>query len=274
MKTIIVATDFSTISDNATDYALRAAQVVQARVILFHLHFVSVHVSNARLSPAALQQSMDQNKEVLEKKAQALAAQFQVDVTAAWRTGDFYAELAQLIDEVDADLVVMGMAKKSVEQDLLGNTTTAAINKLKFPILAVPEEARFEGITKVLYACDIVKGVHARVLNQVRKLALSFGAEVEIFHVSDKIKGLSEHELPPHLVNAFGDGLDGINYSYRNVASNAVLNAIEQEVNEMNADVVIMVPYKYGFWGSLVHKSKTRALASGIQKPLLSIPIG
>lgn len=274
MKTIIVATDFSKISDNATQYALQAAQVIGARVHLFHLHFVSVHVSNARLSPTALQQSLDQNKEVLDKKARELAAEFQVEVTAAWRTGDFYAELYQLIEDSDADLVVMGMAKKSIEQDLLGNTTTATINKLKLPILAIPEDARFEGINKVLYACDIVRGVHARVLEEVRKLALSFGAEVEIFHVSDKIKGLTEHELPPHLVNAFGDGLDGINYSYRNVASNAVLNAIEQEVKKMNADVVVMVPYKYGFWGSLVHKSKTRALASGIQKPLLSIPIG
>lgn len=274
MKTIIITADFSKISDNATLYAMQAAEVIGARVILFHLHVVSVHASNARLSPSSLQLSLDQNKELLEKRAEELQNQFQIDVSIAWRTGDFYTELSKVIDESQADLVVMGMAKKSVEQDLLGNTTTAAINKLKIPILAIPEEARFKGIRKVLFACDIARGVQARVLEQVRKLALSFEADVEIFHVSDKIKGMSEHDLPPHLVNAFGDGLDGINYSYKNVASNAVLYAIEQEVKDMNADLVIMVPYKYGFWGSLIHKSKTRAMASGIQKPLLSIPIG
>lgn len=273
MKTIIVASDFSIVSNDATRYALDAAKVLKARVVLFHLHLVSVHVSNARLSPQALQSSMDQNRNMVVERASKLSEEYGVEIIAEWRTGEFYEEMTKVINTYNADVLVMGMAEKSIEQDLLGNTTTAAINKLKFPILAVPNGARFEGVKKILFACDIVRGVQGKILQEVRKVALLFGAEVVIFHVSEKMKSIAEQELPSHLVHAFGDGLDGIIYSYKNVASNAVISAIESEINQIEADMVIMVPYKYGFWGSLVHKSKTRAMASGNSKPLLSIPI-
>lgn len=271
MKTILSAVDFSTSSDNATVYALNAAKAIGARVILFHLHTLSVHAANARLAPSAIRDAIDRNRMQLENKAQKLSEYHGVEVIAEWATGDFYTELKRIIEDREVELVVMGMAKKSVEQDLLGNTTTLAINQLKFPVLAIPDEVEFKGIHKIVFACDIVRGIHAQILERVRKVALSFGAEVEIFHVNSKLKTIEDQvsDLPPE----FGDGLSGINYSYKNVSSNAVLRAIRDEVIESGAELLIMVPYKYGFWGSMVHTSKTRIMASGSSIPLLSIPI-
>lgn len=274
MRTIIIASDFTSIADDATDYAMEAAKVVDAKVILFHLHVMSVHVANARLSPASLQASLDQNRLLVEQKAGQLTSQYGVPVVVEWRMGDFYEELREVIDAHQADLVVMGMAQKSIEQDLMGNTTTAAINKLKFPVLAIPKGAKFNGIKKIMFACDIDRGIHAYVLEQVRTVALLFDAEVEIFHVSEKLKKIAQQDqLLDHVAKTFGDGLDGIRYLYKNVSSNAVVQEIENEINRSGADLLVMVPYRYGFWGSLVHKSKTRAMASGNVTPLLSIPV-
>lgn len=273
-KTIIIASDFTSIADDATVYAMEAAKVVGAKVILFHLHVMSVHVANARLSPAALQESLDQNRGVALKKAKELAEQYGLEVDVEWRMGDFYTELRDVIDSRKADLVVMGMAQKSIEQDLMGNTTTAAISRLKFPVLAIPKGAKFEGIKKIMFACDIDRGIHSYVLKQVRAVAMLFDAEVEIFHVSEKLPKIAEKDqLPDHVAKSFGDGLDGIKYLYKNVSSNAVVQEIENEINLTGADLLVMVPYRYGFWGSLVHKSKTRAMASGNTTPLLSIPV-
>jgi len=274
MRTIIIASDFTNIADDATVYAMEAARVVDAKVVLFHLHVMSVHVANARLSPASLQASLDQNRETVERKAKQLTEQFGVPVAVEWRMGDFYLELRAAIDTHQADLVVMGMAQKSIEQDLMGNTTTAAINKLKLPVLAIPKGAKFNGIKKIMFACDIDRGIHAFVLDKVRTVALLFDAEVEIFHVSEKLKKIAEQDqLPDHLAKSFGDGLDGIRYLYKNVSSNAVVQEIENEINRSGIDLLVMVPYRYGFWGSLVHKSKTRSMASGNSIPLLSIPV-
>ncbi|MNX96122.1 hypothetical protein D3C86_1284240 [compost metagenome] len=61
-------------------------------------------------------------------------------------------------------------------------------------------------------------------------------------------------------------------YIYKTVRSNAVINEIEKEIKRYQADILVMVPKKYGFWDSLVHKSKTRIMASGLDVPLLSFP--
>jgi hypothetical protein len=64
----------------------------------------------------------------------------------------------------------------------------------------------------------------------------------------------------------------GINYYYKNIQSREIINAIQEEVKETKADLLIMAPYKYGFWDCMVHRSKTRMMASGNNVPLLSLP--
>lgn len=51
-------------------------------------------------------------------------------------------------------MLILGMPKKSFEQDMLGNTTTSAIYNLKFPILTIPAHATYKGIKHILYAAD------------------------------------------------------------------------------------------------------------------------
>ncbi|MNH31162.1 hypothetical protein D3C79_915000 [compost metagenome] len=62
-------------------------------------------------------------------------------------------------------------------------------------------------------------------------------------------------------------------YYYRNTESTEVIKAIKQEVLDTQTDLLVMIPQKHGFWSSLMHRSKTRAMASGNNIPLLSIPM-
>jgi len=52
-----------------------------------------------------------------------------------------------------------------------------------------------------------------------------------------------------------------------------VIKAIKNELQVSGADLLIMVPYRYGFWNSLIQRSKTRMMASKSSVPLLSIPL-
>lgn len=273
MKTIIVATDFSAEAENAAEYAAQAGGHIGAHLILFHLYRVSVHAVNARLTPSALDEMAAVNKERLQERAKELAGTGRVRVTTHWASGDFHEEVSAAIRLHNADLLVMGMAGKSLEQDLLGNTTTSAIHRLKFPILAIPAGAKFRGISKILFACDMVRGVQKKILEEVKRVAVDFGGEVEVFHVNERAGQLAVQGAAAQVPDSFGEGLEGVSYYYRNVQSNAVIAAIQQEVKRIGADLLIMVPYRYGFWGSLVHRSKTRIMASGSEIPLLSLSL-
>lgn len=268
MRKIIVSTDFSAEAENATVYAAKAAAEHKYELVLFTLYNVSVHAQNTRFSGQVIEDILTREKKKLENKAHFISETYGVSTSSCFVSGNYYEEIAACIDQCQADFVVMGMPQKSIEQDLLGNTTTSAINRLITPIVAIPLGASYNGIKKILFACDIMRGVHKQTLDKVRFVGAKFGAEVEIFHVSQKVEELkSEHK---ESIDAI---MNGVEYFYKNVAATEIVNAIRQEVIDISADLLIMVPYKYGFWSSLIHKSKTRMMASGINVPLLSIPL-
>ena len=266
MKKIIVASDSSIEADNALAYAAKAAVEKDYELILFSLQNFSIHVLNARLPPNSLDSHLQAKEKQLRKKAEMVAKEFGIKVTPYFTTGIFFEEMERCIAETDADMLVMGMAEKSVEQDMLGNTTTAAISKLKIPVMAIPLGVTYKGIKTIVFACDIERGVHKQVLEKVHKIVRSFGAEMDIFNVTTAVDELSESNK-----QSIDESMSGVNYYYNDVVSEDVIQAIRDEVVAKKADILIMIPYKYGFWSSLVHKSKTRVMASGSNIPLLSI---
>ncbi|SPW34593.1 Uncharacterised protein [Elizabethkingia miricola] len=69
------------------------------------------------------------------------------------------------------------------------------------------------------------------------------------------------------------NGLAGVSHYYKNVLSDNVVAAIKDEIVDTQADLLVMVPHKYGFWESVIHRSKTSIMASGNNIPLLSISV-
>jgi nucleotide-binding universal stress UspA family protein len=270
MKKIIIATDYSAEAENAADYAGALAAEQGHELILFNYSEISIHLLNARVSGSAIDEILEIYHANLNKAAQALSKKYNVKVTPHLASGNFYTSLVACINQFEAVAVVMGMANKSVDQDLLGNTTTATIHKLQFPILAIPITTQYHGIHKILFACDIEKGVEDKVLKNIHEMATAFGATVEVFCVKTKIEELQGAEETEHA--SIDKTFAGINYYYKNIQSRKIINAIQDEVKETNADLLIMAPYKYGFWDSMVHRSKTRVMASGNNVPLLSLP--
>lgn len=269
-----MATDYSKEAENALEYAAAAAQVVGARLVLFHVYKLSVHAMNSRLGPGSFDDLYKASRKRLEDRAAAITAKYGVKAEADWHKDDFYSELKQSIHYFNADIVVLGMAEKSLEQDMLGNTTTAVIHRLRFPVLAIPSGVRFEGIRTILFAADMLRGVHRDVLEKVKEVAADFGAkQVEIFHVSNKVREIEEKGLGSSAEKMFGEGNGDVKYLYKNVESNAVIEEIQKEIEAIDADILVMVPNRYGFWSSLVHRSKTRIMASGSAVPLLSLPL-
>jgi nucleotide-binding universal stress UspA family protein len=270
MKKIIIATDYSAEAENAADFAAAVAAEQGHELILFNFSEISIHLLNARVSGSAIDELLEVYHANIKKAAVALGKKYNVKVTPHLGTGNFYESLVDCINQFEATAVIMGMANKSVEQDLLGNTTTSTIHKLPFPILAVPITTQYHGIRKILFACDMEKGVEDKVLENVHEVAAAFGATVEVLYVKNKIEELQGVEEAEHI--AIDKNFTGINYYYKNVQSRRIIDAIQDEVKETKADLLIMAPYKYGFWDSMVHRSKTRMMASGNNVPLLSLP--
>ncbi len=271
MKPLIVATDFSKEAENSLVYACELAKEIKVKVVLFNSFSLPVSASNALLSAAAFQELLDHNRNLLEAKAKSLALTYGIEIVVETGFMDFARELEALIEKHDAGVLIMGMASKSVEQDLFGNSTTSMIMKLKYPVLAIPYSTKYQGIKKILFAYDEVE--NSGLLENIRQLALALGAEVEIFHVAKMIAQLNSDNNGLETVSAIEEALKDVPHYYKYVESDSVVRVIEEEIVKVQADLLIMVPQKYGFLESLIHRSKTRVMASNNNVPLLSIPL-
>ena len=271
---ILAATDFSELATNASIYAAGIAKLRKSKLILFNFFTPSVHAMNAQFSAESFQHIYDDTRDLLQEKADALSKEFGIEVLAELSFSSMDEGLSSLIVEHEVGLLVFGMKEKTWDIELLGDTTTSVIKNFLVPTLAVPIKGRFDHLKKILFASDLVDELPPAIIERIRTVAEVVGGEVEVFNVNDKVAELKAENSDALAKNAIDTGLQGINYYYKNVKSNAVIHAIEKEIKKLKADLLIMVPKEYGFWSSIVHRSKTGYMASGLNIPLLSIPVG
>lgn len=271
-NTIIAATNFSNTANNAVAYAAQLAKASGAKLILFNSFSLNYHSAQGLITADAMQKQLEATTNKLKAKGEKIANQYAIEVSCFCTYSFIEEQLAFLINESKASLVVMGMATRSFEQDLLGNSTTTVIKNIAIPVLAVPENAKFKKASKILYACDVLSLSAMKKIDWLRNLVGTIGGEVEIFSVDKTIDHLKQEHQEIMSSAAFKEEFQAVKYVYKTVKSNTVIDEIHKEIEHYNADVLVMVPRKYGFWDSLVHKSKTRIMAAGLDIPLLSLP--
>lgn len=270
--TIIAATNFSETSVNAVNYAAGLAKASGAQLLIFHSFSLPLHSANSHITADGLQLQLNKVNTRLALLAAELTQFYAITITYNCSYSFLEDYLPTLITDTNTQLVVMGMAERSFEQELMGNATTFAIKSLNLPVLAVPLHARLHKAKKVLFAFDAKKKIAAGKLLWLGVALKHIKAEIELFSVDETLKTLKEENPNVLVKNIIDEEFQEIKYVYKSVRSNTVIAEIEKEINLYNADILVMMPQRYGFWDSIVHRSKTRIMASGLNIPLLSLP--
>lgn len=271
MKTIIVATNYSKEANNAVNYAAALASYANSKLVLFNSFELSVHASNALLPGSSIGKLIDENNNTLHDIALNLSGKYGITVDYISRTSDLMEELDFQVKRLSADLVVMGM--KDIHSGFLPFSSTAtAIHHAKYPILTVPEAASFNRISKILFAYnpDCIEEINK--LPMLMELAECFNAEIQVCHVAKSLQTATNVFSEKNLSFNAEAILGSTEHSYKEIEDDNVLDGIEKLIKNWGADLLVMVPHKYGFWESIWHKSKTIQMAKRSLVPLLSLP--
>lgn len=273
MKTIIVATDLSKDANNALEYAASLAKCINAKVVLYNSFMLPTHAVNTLIPASGIEKIIDSNKASLQYAALRISCIYDIKTEWISNIANVDEELDNQVKLHNADLVVMGMRGNSLDQKLFGNTTTDVIQRASYPVLVVPLAARFKGITKILFACDRNCKLSFNTLRMLKAVSAELDAEVQVLHVEKARKLAGNTVLAEAGISAdIESNLEGINHSFRDVEGRDVIKGIQNGIEEFNADMLVMIPQKHGFWDSMLHKSKTCAMAAQSHIPLLSIP--
>jgi len=113
MQTIIIATDLSPAANNATLYAVKAAQITKEKIILFHLYKVPPHVANSLVGTKAIDEMAERMKSKMQFLAESLISEFGVQIEVVVRLGEMMEVTQQMMDEYQSTMLVVGMPKKT-----------------------------------------------------------------------------------------------------------------------------------------------------------------
>lgn len=273
MKTILVATDYSQSAESAIKYASFIASFTKANVALFNNYVFNIHALNGLIPPNAMDDIVKSNQDKLQQYAEKLSLKYNRPLKAYSITSMTPDALDHLIDKLDIGLIVMGMRKDSEEEHLTGITSNAIITNNKVPVLVVPEGIVLKMPERVLYACDYQAAPKEEHLTALKEIAKVFGSELQVFHVyKNAIGEETDMEVKDVIINEIESSIASLSHTYRDVKAKDFVEGLKKGIRDFDADLLVMSPHKYGFWNSLIHKSKTREMVFKSAIPLLSIP--
>ncbi|MEP7229276.1 MAG: universal stress protein [Ginsengibacter sp.] len=152
MKTILIATDFSEASRNASFYGVELAKELSARIILFNAFTIPEPKSPLHVSPYRFEVEMEINNRLLDQS-------FFLDhrcrlIEIMCREGLAEDTILKIAKEKNADFIVVGMNGSGLAPTF-GNTVSALAKKTNIPLIIVPEKALFESQNIMLFTSDM-----------------------------------------------------------------------------------------------------------------------
>ncbi|MDB5128681.1 universal stress protein [Mucilaginibacter sp.] len=276
MKTILVLTDFSDAAANAALYAAALTHHLEVSgLILYHSYELKPPVQTA--VPVMVPEDVErfhkksiENLTLLKDKLRSFTNERTIiEIATDDRQLIMAAELIGA--QHQAGLLVMGVTGKSrLEQVLIGTNTINIAKESTIPVLLVPQEARFEKIRRIAFACDLKKVSQSTPAKEIRSLIHQLNAKLMVLNVDKEDQG---HFTPDTIAEqtVLHQLWDKEDPEYHYINADNIAEGIAKFALEHDIQIVIAVPRRYGFFESLFHASLTKRLTFEILVPLLLI---
>lgn len=175
MRTILVATDFSTRSDRALRRAVLLARQIGARLILVHV------VDEDR--PARLVELEGREAEqLLAETAATLSTTDGLECRPLLRYGDAFSGVLEAAAETSPDLLLLGPPRRQLLEGVLtGTTTERVIRAGRWPVL-VAHGVPAGPYRRLILASDLSPGARAAA-ERLRRLGLDRAGTLVAVHV-------------------------------------------------------------------------------------------
>lgn len=267
MNSILIPTDFSPASHNATNYAANLCKELGARIILLHVYMLPVPVSEIPFVMVSADEIQKASENALKKEADRIFETTGIEVEWIVRLGLASDEIRDIEKDSNVDLVIMGMQGGGEFDKLIGSTTIAVIRKCHKTVLIIPKEAKFSPLKSVSYATDFSYPVNLSCYEPLKFLVSHFKAELLIVNVQKPGKTLKPEQvtgkerLQPILKN--------IPHTSHIIEDSDIEHGLQRFVQEHSADMLVMVAHHHNFLERLFGIHHTKEMIYQTHIPLL-----
>ncbi len=273
MKNIVYATDCSYSSGSALRYAYRLSSAMDAKLHVLHVYDLNPFVTASVRSRGQLEQNFarEQHK-VLENYCQKELEYELKSQTPHYivKESDSVSEaILHTATELSADLVLVGMKNsQSLRGFFAGNIANDLLDATTIPLLILPYQACYYGLSTLLYATDFEEA-DLFALEKLTKLAAPYEALVKVVHIpkkkeQDPVKQMKRFEAAVRNKTHYPE----IVFSVQDAATieSGLLECIAKEI----PDMLVMLEREHPTWhDKLFHKDMVRTMENEITIPLL-----
>lgn len=266
MKTILAPIDFTPASHNAAEYAAALAKVFEANVQLLHIYTRPIPVGNVPEPLLAGNAVRTKKLSLVKEEAEQLKKTYAVDVSGSTVASFNGTAISGLVNEEEADLVVMGR-KENRRNLLLESNTIRMIRSSPKPVLIVPEDARFQPVKNIVLAVDFSRPVNRTSFDVFFAFARQFDACIRVLHIEKKGAEANPGELQQKL--ELSTVLSHLTYFYERVECDDVTTGILDFVHSHPTDLLVMIAHPHSLierWFGPLH---TKKISFATRLPLL-----
>lgn len=271
MKTIFVATDFSSASHNAFLYSLELAKAFGARVVLFHAFQASM---SAYLEPTVVNTPEEIKmlvKDRLTQHLRALNDKDYIPIDLICEEGLSSPTILQAAATHGADLIISGMKHHGKTfRRFFGSTVTSLARHTSIPMIVVPEEAHYQAPSTIALASDMAPDTDMHTLDALVSIGERFQSKVYIVRViSDRFEEVYELLYHPVRFSRLSGVLE-THYEYTHHKD--VAEALRFFIQTSHIQLVALIPHQHNLLEKWFFKSKTQKMIFKSDIPLLILP--
>lgn len=275
MMKILIPTDFSDNAWNALLFATALFANEECEFLLFHVNPIvytgaenSVVVPHHILKETVIKESHGKlNTWIgrIEKKCFNQNHNFKTKAVY-----DFFVDAIKLqLTESGSDLIVMGTkGATGLKKVTIGSNTGHVITKIKCPLLAVPEDAKFDGLKQIMFPTDYHTGIDIKVLDHLKTIMELHNSSLKIVHmVSKEDEKLSEEQnrnkefLSDYFLNS--------SYSFERVMGSRLEESIQTFAESQQMDMIVMVAKNLNFIQRILFRPLVEQISYHIHTPFL-----
>lgn len=276
MKKILLPTDFSENSLNAIYYALQLLKDQNCVFYLLNTYTPAIYNYNFKTKSGGLGSVIDKPISTigeLDELSENLKTKFEnakhkfISISAFNSLTD---EIKKLVSQDKINLIILSTkGATGIKEILFGSNTIHIINKVKCPVLAIPDGYFFEKPIEILFPtdygvdftenhCDFLKTISHNFKSKTHVLNVSFGRDLT------ESESVNKEKLEKLLTE--------LNVTYHKIIDKGVSQAINKFQKAKHVQMLMMINNKHSFFENLFFKPVIDKIGLHLTTPLLVIP--
>jgi len=261
---ILFPTDFSPAAQNAYRYAIGLANDLGATIEFMHVYASSLKPRDLYLATDEVRKIRVERQAAQQQKMETFVHQYEFS-----NIGDKLVYPGVFTDQEivertrkGVDLVIMGTkGERNPINKFMGSVTTRLMMNAACPVLAVPQNATYQGIEKITYATTF-DPTDMHFVDQLANFSKLVKAEIHFLHVTDDPKEELEEELEtPTLHKEIS--------KFFIVTNPSLMDGVDEFIQAQHTDILAMYIPKRGLWEQLFHTSFSKKMTFHTDTPLL-----